>query len=234
MDEYTRMCDEVARLQAELKAARQERDSAIDDLNTISNHATTVFGDLFPDLLPEVTPIITVLDRVAYRVRVLKADAVKAENDLDDLQHDVGVFAECGLFMSGSDKESLRSDDSIPLLETLELMKDRFNTVSFRRARWRERAERADVLIVGLEDIAVDMARVNSSLGIELEVAKGRAARLRDVLGWYANENNYLPNYHSYDERKDTYTSRVREDGGCNAKEALREDEGSEVQHETS
>lgn len=110
--------------------------------------------------MDEYTRVCDDLERVQIELVAMTRRAVSAERALDDLQHDVGVFAECGLFMNGNDKESLRSDDSIPLLETLELMKDRFNTVSFRRARWRERAEQAEGQVKRFQQIAQTNAAI--------------------------------------------------------------------------
>lgn len=103
-----------------------------------------------------------------------KDRALKAERDLDDLQHDVGVFAECGLSMSKDDKESLRSDDSISFMETWQQEHDKLLNTEFylrettrllekhirQTVYWVSKFKQRRSLISGLEDTAVDLGKL--------------------------------------------------------------------------
>lgn len=142
VDDYRNMLDEmqgerdnalfeVQRLQAELAAAN-ERAVQTEMLMGLSFDVYSNISKAHEDNRQQVYELAGKLNNKShdlfYALKGAEAAnerATKAESALDDLQHDIGVFAFCGTYMDKDDKESLRSDDTIPLLETMEQIKDK-------------------------------------------------------------------------------------------------------------
>lgn len=106
----------------------------------------------------------------------------KAESTLDDLQHDVGVFAFCGLNLDRDDSESLRSDDSAELLETLEQARDQRNLErSDLREAQTKRDEYRNLLIEAfplIKDMTIAM-KFDDALGTHVTMG-GSLPRIED------------------------------------------------------
>lgn len=83
----------------------------------------------------------------------------KAERELDDLLHDVGVLSNAGIFVGGDDAEALRSDETTELLIILQAARDTQNDLRYQKRfhadaaqwwkaaakRWRESYHALDI-----------------------------------------------------------------------------------------
>jgi len=130
----------------------------------------------------------------SQRTAAAQLEARKLAGKIDDMQHDFGVIAFCGLNMSKDDKESFRSEDSIPALQTLEQVRDEVNQLKAEtKARETRFVRHLDALSKFLRDLMTrSRARYGNGVNniiVELMHEDGGDTQLATVMNpgtdWY-------------------------------------------------